>query len=153
MADSGREQIVEEIRRRLDSMSLGTGCHYDYQQTLRWRVTAPTGPFPVPVLIDEDEEILGEQAGIIVRRLRLLVAVWHSIELGEADAPARAASWMIEDVEKTLMSDRRCAGLAIDTNLAGSAPDVGEAISPNVLCSVSATVTYRTNPEDPTDVR
>lgn len=152
MADSGRERIVQDFVATVAAMGQGAGFHYDYGAPHRWRISAPEGPYPVPIVIDEDEEILGEPSGVIIRRLRVLLAAWHAVEFSEADAPARAATWMIHDLEAAAMADRTRSGLALDTVLEGSAADVGEAISPNVLVSVRVLVTYRTTPTDPTDV-
>ena len=87
-ADSGREQITEDIVHALDT---ATGGHFDYGSTMRWRIWPPES-YPSRVVLDEEEVFDVETEGLLGRRLAIRVVSWHSVAFGKSDEPAKAAS-------------------------------------------------------------
>lgn len=148
-ADSGREQITEDIVHALDT---ATGGHFGYGSTMRWRIWPPES-YPSRVVLDEEEVFDVETEGLLGRRLAIRVVSWHSVAFGKSDEPAKAASRLIADTMRDVMADRTRHDLAVDTLYAGSDKFITKAGKPNVLVEVRFAVVYRTSQTDPSDVR
>jgi hypothetical protein len=152
MAESAREQILERLALRAHHMSSGRGYNYDWKGCARWRMMPPDNAgYPFLSLVDEQEAIEYGAANRLLRRLQIGCWAWHSVTHTKNDAPATAASRLVEDLERMLMEDPHVSDLAIDTRLTASTTYVSETDDPSILVSVMAEVVYRTNIEEPTD--
>lgn len=157
---SVREQIVADIEASLRRMTTGAGYHFDWRRFYRWQVVAQPDESPAVRILDTEDLVEDDAAGLLHRRLSVeLLASHQAADWSQPDddedgvAPGTLASWLIEDLERAVMADRTRGGLAVDTDIVSTDKTVEQSAAPMVWASVVLDVFYRCPASDPATAR
>ncbi len=146
-----RQQVMDDIKTTLASISTGGGYYNDVTNVVRGSITPTTFKvFPAIAFDDTGESYDRLNNHILGKSLNVTVLGLLKVHKDTGEASVRAAaSELLADIETALMVDRCRGGVATDTLLIRNDIQSGEAISPLVFVLVELTVKYRTNLSDP----
>jgi hypothetical protein len=157
---SVREQIVDNLEFSLRQMREGAGYYFDWSRFYRWRVVGQPDESPAVRILDTSETVEDLANGLVDRFLSVELLASHQAsewvqpdESEDGAGPGTLGSWLIEDLERAVMADRRRGGLAVDTTIVSTDKTVEQSAAPMVWASVVLEIRYRTPYDDPATAR
>lgn len=119
MADSIKERIMKHLVSRLETISLANGYANDIASVQRYSL-AGLNLNAVPVLyVREGDDTVDRQKSArpaVARQVEVYVTVLHRPAVGETRSGDEVLGSLCRDVERALLADPTCGGLAIWTH-------------------------------------
>lgn len=126
MADSIREQILQNVKTSLEQILVANGYDNDIRSVERGKLDAlDNQTFPCIGIFEGDDSRASESsgnAGFANRMAYLVIEGW----IEDPQDQSKAVNSLIADTEKALMVDRQRGGLAHDTNIGDFRIYIGE---------------------------
>lgn len=152
MADSVRERIMKNIQAALEGITVGNGYANTLNRVERFLQAGQTYTPPMAVVIEGDDDVIGEQPlGYVSRNLSVgvVLSVQQDSELDSRSA-SEVMNSLVADVQKKMQEDYRRGNLAVNTEeVSVSNLDAVEG-QPDLSCAVAYRIQYRHALADPT---